>query len=186
MHPMGLKPQPHFWEKEEASELELNAFKVKPKIIQFCHKISCFTNSIKAYPQSYKDTVRISDADSVRSYNSTTPLLVPTARSSCSEATEVHTASPEPNLFSALIDSACFTPFLLTEHDTSCPSEYNTNSNLNGRQSSSWIIADLLEILWSDTITPGAPPEAKPLSREFGIWVISLISHGKGSSSNDP
>jgi hypothetical protein len=122
----------------------------------------------KAYPQSYKDTVRISDADSARSYNSTTPLLVPTARICCSEATEAHTASPEPNSFSALIDSACFTPFLLTEHDNSCPPEYNTNSNLNGRLSSNWIMADFLEILFSEIITLEAPPKAQPLSRDFG------------------
>jgi len=130
----------------------------------------------ETYPQSDKDTERMRDADSARLYNSTTPLLVPTARICWSEATEVHTASSEPNFFSGLIYSTCFKPLLLTEHDTSCPSEYKTNSNLIGKQSSSCTIAVFLVILWLDTEPEEALPEAKPLPKECGEMEVSLLS----------
>lgn len=90
----------------------------------------------KTYPQSCKDTERISDTGSLISYNSMTPLLVPTAMTCWSGVTEAHTASSEPNRYSGLTESACFRPLLFTEHTTNCPSENRTNNSLSDKENS--------------------------------------------------
>jgi hypothetical protein len=75
---------------------------------------------------------------------------------------------------------------LLIEHDTSCPSEYKTNSNLVSKQSSSCTIAVFLVILWLDSESVGALPEATPLPKEWGETEASLLSREQGSSSKAP
>lgn len=145
-----------------------------------------FSELKNTYPQSCKETERIRDAESARSYSSTVPFLVPAARICCSGATDAHTTSEEATILSTITDSVCFKPLLLTEHWMSSPSENRTNSSRSVMENSSWTIARVWDTTWLDPSTTWVPEEAIPLPKWWDNLLAKVVLLSDTSRKNAP